>query len=87
MANAPPIFHLNQLMAIFLGEKASAHQDWRKFHLVDPIPLLKKVGLWENPSQPLKKRPPSEAFFISTRTSRLSLKVWPGLYDVIFYPV
>ncbi|MDR2422101.1 MAG: hypothetical protein LBE01_01840 [Deltaproteobacteria bacterium] len=47
MANPLPIFHLNQLMALYLGEKASAHNDWWKFHLVDPVPLLKKVGLWD----------------------------------------
>ncbi|MDR1608399.1 MAG: hypothetical protein LBT38_08350 [Deltaproteobacteria bacterium] len=47
MPNALPIFHLNQLMALYLGEKASSHQDWWKYHLVDPVPLLKKVGLWD----------------------------------------
>jgi heterodisulfide reductase subunit B len=47
MANPMPIFHLNQLMALYLGEKASAHDDWWKYHLVDPVPLLKKVSLWD----------------------------------------
>ncbi|MDR1487394.1 MAG: hypothetical protein LBT62_05315 [Deltaproteobacteria bacterium] len=47
MNNKLPILHLNQLMALYLGEKASSHEDWWKFHLVDPKPLLQKVGLWE----------------------------------------
>ncbi|MDR1166197.1 MAG: hypothetical protein LBO66_10125 [Deltaproteobacteria bacterium] len=47
LANKLPIFHLNQLLAIYLGENASEHKDWWKFHLVDPVPVLKKTGLWE----------------------------------------
>jgi heterodisulfide reductase subunit B len=46
MNNKLPIFHLNQLMALYLGEKASDHQDWWKYHLVDPVPVLKKANLW-----------------------------------------
>ncbi|MDR1035429.1 MAG: hypothetical protein LBT40_02290 [Deltaproteobacteria bacterium] len=41
-----PVFHLNQLMALYLGEKAQDHNDWWKYHLVDPVPVLKKAGLW-----------------------------------------
>ncbi|MDR2349081.1 MAG: hypothetical protein LBF41_00450 [Deltaproteobacteria bacterium] len=41
-----PVFHLNQLLALYLGEKASEHHDWWKFHLVDPVPVLKKTGVW-----------------------------------------
>jgi heterodisulfide reductase subunit B len=41
-----PIFHLNQLVALYLGEKASEHHDWWKYHLVDPVPVLKKTGIW-----------------------------------------
>jgi heterodisulfide reductase subunit B len=41
-----PIFHLNQLLALYLGEKASEHHDWWKYHLVDPVPVLKKAGIW-----------------------------------------
>jgi heterodisulfide reductase subunit B len=44
-----PIFHLNQLMALYLGEKAKDHKDWWKYHLVDPIPALTKAGLWDIP--------------------------------------
>jgi heterodisulfide reductase subunit B len=47
MNNKLPIFHLNQLMAIYLGEKASSHLDWWKFHLIDPTPILKKTELWD----------------------------------------
>ncbi|MDR1297864.1 MAG: hypothetical protein LBO05_10955 [Deltaproteobacteria bacterium] len=46
MSNKLPVFHLNQLMALYLGEKASEHEDWWKLHLIDPVPYLKKVGLW-----------------------------------------
>jgi heterodisulfide reductase subunit B len=46
MSNKLPNFHLNQLLALYLGEKASEHQDWWKFHLVDPSPVLKKANLW-----------------------------------------
>jgi heterodisulfide reductase subunit B len=41
-----PVFHLNQLLALYLGEKASEHNDWWKYHLVDPVPVLKKTGIW-----------------------------------------
>lgn len=41
-----PILHLNQLMALYLGEKAQDHPDWWKYHLIDPVPVLKKAGLW-----------------------------------------
>jgi heterodisulfide reductase subunit B len=41
-----PIFHLNQLLALYLGEKANEHEDWWKYHLVDPVPVLKKTGIW-----------------------------------------
>jgi heterodisulfide reductase subunit B len=41
-----PVFHLNQLLAIYLGEKAKDHNDWWKYHLVDPVPVLEKAGLW-----------------------------------------
>ncbi|MDR2199590.1 MAG: hypothetical protein LBR53_09090 [Deltaproteobacteria bacterium] len=47
LLNKLPIFHLNQLMAIYLGEKPSAHNDWWKFHLIDPKPVLEKAGLWD----------------------------------------
>jgi heterodisulfide reductase subunit B len=47
LLNKLPIFHLNQLMAIYLGEKPSEHNDWWKYHLIDPKPVLEKVGLWE----------------------------------------
>ncbi|MDR2353744.1 MAG: hypothetical protein LBF22_11455 [Deltaproteobacteria bacterium] len=47
ITNKLPIFHLNQLMALYLGENASDHNDWWKYHLIDPVPVLKKVGLWE----------------------------------------
>jgi heterodisulfide reductase subunit B len=46
MNNKIPVFHLNQLLALYLGEKASDHEDWWKYHLIDPIPVLKKAGLW-----------------------------------------
>jgi heterodisulfide reductase subunit B len=45
--NKLPIFHLNQLMALHLGEKASEHNDWWKYHLIDPKPVLEKAGLWD----------------------------------------
>jgi heterodisulfide reductase subunit B len=44
-----PVFHMNQLMALFLGEKARDHNDWWKYHLVDPVPTLQKAGLWDDP--------------------------------------
>ncbi|MDR1657422.1 MAG: hypothetical protein LBT47_07695 [Deltaproteobacteria bacterium] len=47
MNNPVPVLHLNQLMALYLGEKASEHEDWWKYHLVDPKPILKKKGLWD----------------------------------------
>jgi heterodisulfide reductase subunit B len=47
MNNRLPILHLNQLMALYLGEKASDHDDWWKFHLVDPRPVFKKTGIWD----------------------------------------
>jgi heterodisulfide reductase subunit B len=46
MNNKLPIFHLNQLLALYLGEKASEHNDWWKYHMVDPVPTLKKANLW-----------------------------------------
>jgi heterodisulfide reductase subunit B len=51
LMNKLPIFHLNQLMALYLGEKASEHDDWWKFHLIDPRPVLKKAGLWDEPKK------------------------------------
>ena len=47
MNNRLPILHLNQIMALYLGEKASDHDDWWKFHLVDPKPVFQKKGLWD----------------------------------------
>lgn len=47
MTNHLPILHLNQLLALYLGEKASAHEKWWKLHLVDPTPMLKKYELWD----------------------------------------
>ncbi|MDR2340102.1 MAG: hypothetical protein LBF40_08225 [Deltaproteobacteria bacterium] len=47
LMNTLPILHLNQLMAIYLGEKPSEHKDWWKFHLIDPKPVLEKAGLWD----------------------------------------
>jgi heterodisulfide reductase subunit B len=47
MSTPLPIFHLTQLMALYLGEKASDHQDWWKYHLIDPKPLFQKIGLWD----------------------------------------
>jgi len=47
MTNHLPILHLNQLLALYLGEKASAHEKWWKLHLVDPAPILKKYELWD----------------------------------------
>jgi heterodisulfide reductase subunit B len=46
MSNKLPVLHLNQIMALYLGEKAADHADWWKFHLIDPSPLFQKVGLW-----------------------------------------
>jgi len=46
MTNKLPIFHLNQILALYLGETGEAHADWWKFHLVDPVPLLKERNLW-----------------------------------------
>jgi heterodisulfide reductase subunit B len=45
--NKLPIFHLNQLMAIYLGEKPSEHKDWWSYHLIDPKPVLEKAKLWD----------------------------------------
>ena len=47
MTNHLPVLHLNQLLALFLGEKGKDHEKWWKLHLVSPVPLLKKVGLWD----------------------------------------
>lgn len=47
MSNHLPILHLNQLLALYLGEKASDHEPWWKLHMVDPIPMLKKYELWD----------------------------------------
>ncbi len=47
MNNKLPVFHLNQLLALYLGEKASDHPNWWKLHLIDPTPVLKKAGLWD----------------------------------------
>ncbi len=47
MTNRLPVLHLNQALALYLGEKASAHPNWWKLHLVDPTPLLKKYNLWD----------------------------------------
>jgi heterodisulfide reductase subunit B len=41
-----PIIHLNQLLALFMGEKAKDHPEWWKLHLIDPTELLKKHDLW-----------------------------------------
>ncbi|MDR3038664.1 MAG: hypothetical protein LBV21_05185 [Candidatus Adiutrix sp.] len=46
MTNKLPIFHLNELLALYVGEKGRDHADWWKFHLVDPTPLLQQRGLW-----------------------------------------
>ena len=47
MTNRLPIFHLSELLALYLGEKGQDHAaDWWKFHLIDPAPLLKARGLW-----------------------------------------
>jgi heterodisulfide reductase subunit B len=46
MTNKLPILHLNQLLALHLGENGRDHEDWWKFHLVSPVPLLKERGLW-----------------------------------------
>ena len=45
--NHRPILHLNQLLAIYLGEKAKDHPKWWKLHLVDPVPVLQKYNLWD----------------------------------------
>jgi heterodisulfide reductase subunit B len=47
LINKIPVFHLNQLVALYLGEKPSEHKDWWKYHLVDPTPVLERAGLWE----------------------------------------
>jgi len=47
MTNKLPIIHLNQLLALFMGEKAKDHEKWWKLHLVDPAPMLQKYGLWD----------------------------------------
>ncbi len=47
MTNHLPILHLNQLLALFFGEKAKDHEKWWKLHLVDPTPMLKKYELWD----------------------------------------
>jgi heterodisulfide reductase subunit B len=46
MTNKLPIFHLNEILALYLGENGRDHEDWWKFHLVSPVPLLKERGLW-----------------------------------------
>ena len=46
MTNKLPVFHLNELLALHLGENGKDHEDWWKFHLVSPVPLLKERGLW-----------------------------------------
>jgi heterodisulfide reductase subunit B len=46
MTNKLPIFHLNELLALHLGEKGRDHADWWKFHMVDPVPVLKERDLW-----------------------------------------
>ncbi|MDR0881908.1 MAG: hypothetical protein LBP55_05140 [Candidatus Adiutrix sp.] len=46
MTNHLPVLHLNQLLALFMGVKASEHEKWWKLHLVDPRPLLQKYNLW-----------------------------------------
>ncbi len=47
MTNTLPMMHLNQLLALFLGEKGKDHEKWWKLHLVDPVPMLKKYNLWD----------------------------------------
>ncbi|UQZ89007.1 hypothetical protein C4J81_07270 [Deltaproteobacteria bacterium Smac51] len=47
MTNKMPIMHLNQLVALYMGEKAKDHTDWWKLHLVDPTEVLKKRNLWD----------------------------------------
>lgn len=47
MTNQLPIMHLNQLVALFMGEHAKDHPAWWKQHLVDPTPVLQKRGLWD----------------------------------------
>ena len=46
MTNKLPVFHLNELLALHVGENGKDHEDWWKFHLVSPVPLLKERGLW-----------------------------------------
>jgi len=46
MTNKLPVFHLNELLALHLGENGKDHEDWWKFHLVSPVHLLKERGLW-----------------------------------------
>jgi heterodisulfide reductase subunit B len=47
MTNRLPIMHLNQLLALYLGEKAKDHEKWWKFHLINPAPMLQKYNLWD----------------------------------------
>ena len=47
MTNKMPILHLNQLAALFMGEKAKDHPEWWKLHLINPTDILKKRNLWD----------------------------------------
>ncbi|KXS56429.1 MAG: hypothetical protein AMR96_02745 [Candidatus Adiutrix intracellularis] len=46
MTNKLPIFHLNELLALYFGERGQDHVDWWKYHLIDPTSLLKQRSLW-----------------------------------------
>ncbi|GAB6887264.1 CoB--CoM heterodisulfide reductase iron-sulfur subunit B family protein [Desulfothermus okinawensis JCM 13304] len=38
-----PVFHFSEILALSFGE--NSHIDWFNRHLIDPLPLLKKMGL------------------------------------------
>lgn len=42
-----PVFHLTQLLALYMGISAAAYPQWWGLHLIDPTPLLKARELWD----------------------------------------
>jgi heterodisulfide reductase subunit B2 len=40
-----PVFHFSEILALALGLGEDKHKDWFSRHLVDPVPLLKTLGL------------------------------------------